>query len=60
METRTLTPERWLISGCRRASDVNSAMSSLMYSGTTMGSSAPGNSFRSTSMMEISCAISRG
>ena len=34
-DTRTLTPERWLISGERRARWVSSAMSSSMNGGTT-------------------------
>ena len=34
-ETRTLTPERWLISGERRARCVSSATSSSMNGGTT-------------------------
>ena len=58
MLTRTLTPERWLISAERRASCEISATSSSMYGGSSAtGWAASGNDTRSCRMMAISSAI---
>ena len=42
-DTRTDTPERWLISGERRARWVSSAMTSSMNGGTTTVGPEPGS-----------------
>ena len=61
-ETRTLTPDRWLISGERRARWVSSATSSSMKAGTTTAGvpSSTSNRCFSWRTIAISCSSVRG
>ena len=61
-DTRTETPDRWLISGERRARWVSSATSSSMNAGTTTGGidSSAGKRCFSWRTIATSCSRLRG